>query len=123
MWNSGLTYGANFDFKTGGYLKVGNLVVVALSLNIKSDIAETSYVDAVFDLPLPIVEAALGIAHKSILIHDSCISFIRAKTFEYNKQTSLLAGLKILSVSGTMGVNYEAYMSYSYFIFAPLFLA
>ena len=63
MWNSGLTYGANFDFKTGGYLKVGNLVVVALSLNIKSDIAETSYVDAVFDLPLPIVEAALGIEH------------------------------------------------------------
>ena len=61
MWNSGLTYGANFDFKTGGYLKVGNLVVVALSLNIKSDIAETSYVDAVFDLPLPIVEAALAI--------------------------------------------------------------
>lgn len=62
MWNSGLTYGANFDFKTGGYLKVGNLVVVALSLNIKSDIAETSYVDAVFDLPLPIVEAALPIS-------------------------------------------------------------
>ncbi len=61
MWNSGLTYGANFDFKTGGYLKVGNLVIVALSLNIKSDIAETSYVDAVLDLPLPIVEAALAV--------------------------------------------------------------
>ena len=61
MWNSGLTYGVNFGFKAGGYLKVGNLVVVALSLNINSDIAETSYVDAVSGLPLPIVEAALSI--------------------------------------------------------------
>ena len=61
MWNSGLAYGINFSFKTGGYIKVGNLVVVALSLNIKSDIAETSYVDAVLDLPLPIVEAALSV--------------------------------------------------------------
>ena len=86
-----------------------------------SDILRAEWIEACSNITIKMNE--IGIAHKSILIHDSCISFIRAKTFEYNKQTSLLAGLKILSVSGTMGVNYEAYMSYSYFIFAPLFLA
>ena len=61
MRNTDLTYGANFSFKAGGYLKVGRLVVVALSLNIKSDIAGTSYADTVLRLPLPIVEAALSV--------------------------------------------------------------
>jgi hypothetical protein len=94
---TGFAMGANFDYISGGYIKVGKMVTV--SLHVKSKAAITTYVDVISGLPKPMLECPLSIYTVN---SQSWNNTVKARVLPYSSVGLVYAYGDLLSVADVM---------------------